>query len=121
MGLPWRIPPGPIDSPRMSRPRPDPQPLLPDRVRVRPPHFAWVDHRLRDRLDRLTLPEIALLFFLHLAADKSGCCYWAESTIAKRLGLKEGDVIEARYGLLAKGLIAYRYPLFQLLPLEDPP
>ncbi len=58
MGLPLRIPIVPIDSPRMSRPKPDPQPLLPDRVRVLPPHFAWVDHRLRDRLDRLTLPEI---------------------------------------------------------------
>lgn len=95
-------------------------PVDPARVRVLPRHFAWVDHRLRERLNTLSLLEIALLFFLHLVADKTGCSFWADSTIAKKLGLKEGDVIEARYGLLSKGLIAYRYPLFQILPLEDP-
>ena len=100
-------------------PRNERSPVDPARVRVLPRHFAWVDHRLRDRLAALTLAEIALLFFLHLVADRQGCSFWADSTIAKKLGLKEGDVIEARYGLLSKGLIAYRYPLFQLLPLEE--
>lgn len=69
----------------------------------------------------MTPGEIALLFFLHLVADRQGCSFWAESTIAKKLGLKEGDVIEARYGLLSKDLIAYRYPLFQLLSIEGSP
>jgi len=100
---------------------PEREPVLPDRVRTLPRHFAWVDHRLRDRLATMTPVEISLLFFLHLVADRTGCSFWAESTIAKKLGLKEGDVNEARYGLLSKGLIAYRYPLFQILPLEDRP
>jgi len=99
----------------------DPAPVDPARVRTLPRHFAWVDHRLRDRLSGLTLAEISLLFFLHLVADRAGCSFWADSTIAKKLGLKEGDVIEARYGLLSKGFIAYRYPLFQLLSLEGSP
>jgi hypothetical protein len=103
-----------------TRPIPDREPVLPDRVRTLPRHFAWVDHRLRDRLSTLTPVEIALLFFLHLVADRSGLSFWADSTIAKKLGLKEGDVIEARYGLVSKGLIAYRWPLFQILPAEDP-
>ena len=114
------IPGAPIDFPAMSQPRaPQREPVLPDRVRVLPRHFAWVDHRLRDRLWTLTPVEMALLFFLHLVADRSGLSFWADSTIAKKLGLKEGDVIEARYGLVAKGFIAYRYPLFQILPIED--
>src|SRR5579871_6039962 len=104
-----------------TRPMPEREPVLPDRVRALPRHFAWVDHRLRARLAELTPAEIALLFFLHLVADRNGCSFWADSTIAKKLGLKEGDVIEARYGLVSKGLIAYRYPLFQLLSLEGPP
>jgi hypothetical protein len=104
-----------------ARPMPDREPILPDRVRTLPRHFAWADHRLRDRLTALTPVEIALLFFLHLVADRNGCSFWADATIAKKLGLKEGDVIEARYGLLGKGLIAYRYPLFQILPLEGHP
>jgi hypothetical protein len=92
----------------------------PTRVRTLPAHFAWLDHRLRDRLRVLSLEAIALLFFLHLAADRTGCSFWADATIAKKLGLREGDVIEARAQLLAQGLVAYRYPLYQLLPLEAP-
>jgi hypothetical protein len=123
MGLRWTVPARWVSSRPMTstRPIPDREPVLPDRVRTLPRHFAWVDHRLRDRLATLTPVEISLLFFLHLVADKSGLSFWADATIAKKLGLKEGDVIEARYGLVAKGLIAYRYPLFQLLPAEDHP
>jgi hypothetical protein len=102
--------------------RPPPQfadPVDPTRVRTLPRHFAWLDHRLRERLHELSLEEIALLVFLHLAADKHGLSFWADATIATKLGLREGDVIQARYQLVAKGLVAYRYPLYQLLPLED--
>jgi len=102
----------------------DPQDLrviAPDRLRVLPEHFAWADHRLRDRLATLTGPEVALLFFLHLAADRHGCSFWADSTIARKLGLREGDVIQARAGLMARDFVAYRYPLYQLLSLEEAP
>jgi hypothetical protein len=102
--------------------RPPPQfadPVDPTRVRTLPRHFAWLDHRLRERLHELSLEEIALLVFLHLAADKHGLSFWADATIARKLGLREGDVIQARYQLVGKGLVAYRYPLYQLLPLED--
>jgi len=101
--------------------RPPPQfadPVDPTRVRTLPRHFAWLDHRLRDRLRALSLEEIALLLFLHLAADKHGLSFWADATIAGKLHLSEGDVIEARFRLVAKGLVAYRYPLYQLLPLS---
>lgn len=94
-------------------------PVDPTRVRTLPRHFAWVDHRLREHLRDLSLEEIALLLFLHLAADRTGCSFWADATIAKKLGLREGDIIQARFRLVAQGLIAYRYPLYQLLPLED--
>jgi hypothetical protein len=95
------------------------EPIDRARMRVMPPHFAWADHRLRDRLHTLTLEEMALLFFLHLAADKNGCCFWADSTLAKKLSLREGELIQARYGLIHKGLILYRFPLYQLLPLSQ--
>ena len=54
-----------------------------------------------------------------LAADKSGCSFWADSTIARKIGLREGEVVRARQGLLQKGFIAYRYPLHQILPAEE--
>lgn len=97
----------------------DRAPVDPSRVRRPPRHFAWADHRLRDRLGELSPEEIALLFFLHLAADRSGCSYWSDAALARKLGLREGDAIQARYGLVARGLVAYRYPLFQVLPVED--
>jgi hypothetical protein len=80
----------------------------PTRVRTLPAHFAWLDHRLRDRLHELNLEAIALLVFLHLAADRAGCSFWADATIAKKLGVREGDVIQARYQLITRSLVAYR-------------
>ena len=103
----------------MAKARPLGEPVDATRVRRLPPHFAWADHRLRDRLKDLSPEEIALLFFLHLAADPNGCSFWSDAALAKKLGLKEGDVIQARYGLLKHGLIAYRYPLFQVLAVGE--
>jgi len=103
----------------MRPPPPSADPVDPTRVRTLPRHFAWVDHRLRDRLRELSLEEIALLVFLHLTADKSGLSFWSDATIARKLPLGEGDVIQARVHLVAKGLIAYRYPLYQILPLSE--
>ena len=103
----------------MTNPSMERAPVDPARVRTIPKHFAWADHRLRERLRELSLEEIAVLFFLHLAADRNGCSYWSDAGLAKKLNLKEGDVIQARFALVHRGLIAYRYPLFQLLPVED--
>jgi hypothetical protein len=105
----------------MSHPTKTVEPVDPTRVRTLPDHFAWIDHGLRGRLRELGLEEIALLFFLHLAADRTGCSFWSDATIAHRLALREGDVIQARFRLVQKGLVAYRYPLYQLLPVKDPP
>jgi hypothetical protein len=90
----------------------------PERVRTLPRHFAWIDHRMREYLRWLTLEETALLFFLHLAADRYGCSYWSDPSVAKRLKLEVGAVTEARIGLVRKKLVAFRYPLYQILSLE---
>jgi len=97
----------------------DRQPLDPHRVRrlVRP--FAWVDVRLRHRLKDLDPGAIAVLFFLHLAADRHGCSFYSDAAIARHLGLSEEEVTEARLALVRHGLVLYRYPLFQLLPFPE--
>jgi hypothetical protein len=100
--------------------RPDIEVVDPSRVRSFLRQFAWVDPRLRDVLSNLTLEEIALLFFLHLAADRHGCSFWSDATLAKRLPLREEEVRKARAGLVQKDLVAYRYPLYQILALEGP-
>jgi len=103
----------------MNAPLPNREPVEPARVRSVPRHFAWVDHRFRDILHRLSLEEIALLFFLHLAADRNGCSFWADSTIGRRIGITEGAVVQARGGLIRKRLVAYRFPLYQVLPFVE--
>jgi hypothetical protein len=103
----------------MTNPTAERAPVDPARVRTLPKHFAWADHRLRERLKELSLEEVALLFFLHLAADKNGCSFWSDAGLGRKLNLKEGDVIQARFALVHRSLIAYRYPLFQILPAED--
>jgi hypothetical protein len=95
------------------------EPVDPARVRTIPAHFAWADHRLREWLAVLSHEEGALLFFLILAADANGCSFWSDRALARKLNLREGEVIQARYGLVHHGLILYRYPLYQLL--EVPP
>jgi hypothetical protein len=99
---------------------PERAPVDPTRVRVFRHPFAWADVRLRERLAALSLEEIAVLFFLHLAADRNGCSFWSDAALARKVGLKEGDVIQARFRLVHRDLIAYRYPLFQILPLDAP-
>ena len=99
-------------------PRPRSTPVDPTRVRTVPAHFAWIDHRLRDRLDALSLEAMALLLFLHLAADQTGCSFWADATIARKLGLPESEILQARAQLVAQGLVAYRAPRSQVLPIE---
>jgi hypothetical protein len=95
------------------------EPVDPTRVRPLPRHFAWVDHRLRDRLRALRLEDIALLLFLHLAADRHGLSFWSDATIARKLSLSEGEIVQARGRLVAGGFVLYRAPLYQLLALSD--
>ncbi len=99
---------------------PDRQPLDLGRLRQVPGHFAWVDHRVREHLPTLTLEEIALYFFLHVAADRYGLSFYADSTLARLLGMTESQVAHARVGLGAKELITYRFPLYQLLEVPCP-
>ncbi len=96
------------------------EPLDPIRLRKVPSHFAWVDHRVREHLPTLTLEEMGLYFFLHVAADRYGLSFYADSTLARLLGMTESQVAHARVGLGEKGLVTYRFPLYQLLEVPCP-
>ena len=55
----------------MSPPPPFADPVDPTRVRTLPRHFAWIDHRLRDRLRELSLEEIASMLNVPVGTIKS--------------------------------------------------
>ena len=90
-----------------------------DRVRTIPESFSWIDRQLLHGgfLQKLTTDEIALYFFLVLVSGPEGTSYWGFPSIARLLKLPEDDLVHATAGLVKKGLVAFRYPTFQVLSL----
>jgi hypothetical protein len=63
-------------------------------------------------------PEASLLYlFLVAVSDAQGLSFYADPTISKKLGLDQEELTGARGRLVRAGLILYRYPLYQVLPL----
>lgn len=96
--------------------------LVPERVRKIPPSgFSWIDRRfVRDRfITQLREPEVLLYLFLTTVSDAQGLSFWADPTGAKLLQLEERVVVGARDGLVQADLVAYRYPLYQVLSLPE--
>ena len=90
----------------MKRPLPV---LDPRRVRAPTRSFAWVDHRLRDRLHELDLVDMALYLFLLLAADAQGLSCWRLDRIGVMLGhVPKADLFRARQRLMDLELIVYQ-------------
>ena len=95
--------------------------LIPDRVR-RPPAsgFSWLDRRfLREFASRLSGEAVFLYFFLAAVSDKQGLSFYADSTIAGRLRMREDILANAREELLDADLVAYHSPLTQVLTLPN--
>ena len=96
-------------------------PILPDRIRTVPEQFSWVDHRLvRDRyIERLTHQAATLYLFLVTVADSQGLSFYSEASLCERLAMSETTLDAARRELRHTGLVAYKKPLYQVLPLGD--
>lgn len=96
-------------------------PVSPDRIRTIPEQFSWVDHRLvRDRyIERLTHKASALYLFLVTVADVQGLSYYSDQSLGERLAMNEASLDSARSELCQTGLVAYRRPIYQVLPLGE--
>lgn len=98
------------------------EPLRPDRLR-RPPRtgWSWIDRRfLREFAPQLSREAVLLYFFLVAVSDRHGVSYYSAGLTAKHIQCEEGHVGPARDELLAHDLVAYRYPLTQVLSLPAP-
>jgi hypothetical protein len=93
--------------------------ILPERKRVLTPPFAWIDRRFlfNGFLAALSPHENLLYFFLVLAADRDGLSFYSYDRICQVLTLTVDDYIQARNGLIDKGLIAFDGRQFQVLAL----
>jgi hypothetical protein len=96
--------------------------LCRQRLRKIPPQFNWIDHRLvRDRHIRgRSAQALALYLFLLTVADAEGLSFYSDASISRLLPLNGVELSRARQELLAAGLIAYAYPLYQVLALDPP-
>jgi len=94
-------------------------PVCPDRIRSIPEQFSWIDHRLvRDHyFERLTHKACALYLFLITVADAQGISYYSDTSLCERLGFSDDSLDSARTELRQADLVAYRKPIYQVLPL----
>lgn len=97
------------------------KPILPERVRKIAAGFSWIDRRIvRDgHLAALDATPSLLYYFLATVADVQGLSFWADPTVAKLLKLPVAHVVGARDQLVRQDLVAYRYPLYQVLSLPE--
>jgi hypothetical protein len=95
------------------------QPLSLAQLRTVPKQFSWVDQRLvrEHYIDALSHQACALYLFLLTVADAQGLSYYSEPTLRQRLSMSQATLHQARQELIARQLVAYRRPLYQVLAL----
>lgn len=94
--------------------------LCQDRLRRLPPHYSWVDHRLvrNKHICGITHHSLALYLFLVTVCDADGISYYSDDVLYRYLDLDSLALSGARKELSDAGLIAYSYPLYQVLSLD---
>lgn len=95
--------------------------IMPNRLRVVPDGFGWVDHRfVRERhIEGLSCESLALYLFLLTVADGEGLSHWSPRSISRLLGLTGAGVERAAAELQSRDLVVYASPLWQVLSLPN--
>ena len=85
--------------------------------------FSWIDHQLITGGFLTDLSSVAILFYFFLTAvsDRNGVSYYYDDHICRLLKIDLSTLSEARQELIQSSLIAYRYPMYQVLALPDKP
>lgn len=92
-------------------------PVDPQRILPMPRQFGPLDRRLvYDKHIRfMALEQIALYAFLVCVSDAEGLSFYSEGSICRELNLSLNGLWDAREGLIERGLLLYRRPIYQLL------
>lgn len=100
---------------------PEKRPIRDDLVRKIPGQFSWLDRKLiRNRLiEGLSTDAIALYLVLVCVSDRLGLSFYGDRKLCGMLSIDAERLQHARYSLTEHALIAYRYPLYQVLELPD--
>jgi len=94
----------------------------PESCRQIPSTFSWVDHRLvRDKhITHCCCEALSLYLFLLTVADRQGSSYYSDVKIMQYIPLDRYWIALARDELIKYQLIAYKEPIYQILPLDPP-
>lgn len=95
----------------------------PDRIRKITGSFSWIDHRFISGgfIRNLSREEILIYFFLVAVADRQGLSFYHDDRICSLLKIDPASLGEARESLVARSLIAWRSPIYQVLALPPQP
>jgi hypothetical protein len=93
------------------------------RVRKIDGSFSWINHRFITGgfLEDLSTYEILLYFFLVAVSDRDGISFYYDDRICRILKIDLASLAEARKGLIQRSLLAYKYPVYQVLALPSKP
>jgi hypothetical protein len=96
--------------------------LRPERVRQLPEQFSWIDRSWvrRGLLQGLPAETIALYFFLVTVADRLGLSFYSDRRICEILSMDAESLRRSRADLVREDLVAYSYPLYQVLEVPIP-
>jgi hypothetical protein len=92
-------------------------PVDPARIRTISGSFSWIDHRFIPMTEALTRDENLLYLWLVAVGDRRGVSFYSDEKTASRIKLVVHEIVIARRGLIAKGLIAWRDGISQVLAL----
>jgi len=85
--------------------------------------FSWIDHRFITGgfIDDMSTDEILLYFFLVTVSDRNGVSFYHDDRICGILKIDLGILGEARDRLIQRSLLAYKFPVYQVLALPAKP
>ena len=95
--------------------------IEPEQVSKIPESFSWIDRRIMHMgyLERLCSEAILLYFFFFFFGDHKGLSFYGQKSICRLLKIRGKDFTMVRSELVKEGLIAYSYPIYQVLPLRE--
>lgn len=93
------------------------KPIDTTRVRRIEGSFSWIDHRFIPMMADLGRDENLLYLWLVAVGDRYGVSFYSDEKTASRIKLAVREIEAARRGLMARGFIAWRDGVSQVLTL----
>jgi len=94
-----------------------------DRIRKITGSFSWIDGRFISGgfIKAMTREEILIYLFLIAVSDRQGLSFYHDDRICSLLKIDPVSLGDARESLMERSLIAWHFPVYQVLALPPEP